>query len=431
MVRIIRTNILNVTISDRISSLSEIPTKRILKFLSYNKNFKIRIREVSIMEAVAVSPEILAWAERRSGRGADIFREKFDKWDEWLTSKSHPSFSQLKKISNAARVPIGYFFLSEPPVEDLPIPDFRVGRDHSLTPSSDLLDTIYLNQRRQSWYEDYLADFGDNIALDFVGSCKELSVIDAAKKITNDLGYSLESRQQFKKAEDAKSSLIESFEKLGGLTVLSSIVGNATNRRLNIDEFRGFTLHSLVAPLVFVNSNDTINGQIFSLLHEFAHIWRGETGVSQTTNPFDEDINPHEKWCDAVASEIAVPSNDLRESFVSTEKLTNELDRLANRYRCSTLVVLLKLRDIKLIDSKDFSALYEEERDRLLGFINEQKTKRGNFYHSQRYRVGRTLSLAIIRDTKAGRTPMTEALRLLSFSKTKTFDTYAKQLEVV
>jgi len=50
----------------------------------------------------------------------------------------------------------GYLFLSEPVIEDIPIPDFRTVRNQDINkPSLNLLDTIQLCQSRQDWYREY------------------------------------------------------------------------------------------------------------------------------------------------------------------------------------------------------------------------------------------------------------------------------------
>lgn len=315
----------------------------------------------------------------------------------------------------------------------MPIPDFRVGRSAPIEASEDLFETIYLNQRRQAWYEDYLADFGEPERLTFVGSTADFSVEKAASTISNALEYGVEKRAQFRSIDDARLYLIETFEDLGGLVVLNSMVANNTHRMLDIEEFRGFTLQSEFAPLVFVNANDTKNGQVFSLLHEFAHVWRRETGVSQGGAPLQDRDIELEKWCDGVAAEIAVPSTDLKREFSSEHELVDELERLAKRYFCSTLVVLLRLRDVGLVDKKVFSELYKPEQARILEILENKPAKGagGDFYNNQPYRIGRTLSRAIVSDTKSGNTSMTEALRLLSFSRIQMFDKYADHIRGV
>ncbi len=381
------------------------------------------------MTGISVSAPVLTWAQRRSGRTEAELRRKFSQWDRWIEAEKLPSFAQMEKIADYTRVPIGYFFLPAPPVEELPIPDFRVGRGKSVETSPELLETIYLNQRRQAWYEDYLADFGEPEPLGFVGSASAMTIAEAAQAITDALDYSLAARAKLHGVDEARAYLISAFEELGGLAVLNSMVGNNTHRMLDLEEFRGFTLHSQTAPLVFVNSNDTKNGQIFSLLHEFAHVWRGESGVSQGGDPLQDRNTDHERWCDAVAAEIAVPTKDLKRSFDAGENLTVELDRLASRYRCSTLVILLKLKETKLVANEGFAVLYEKELERLQEIVaNLPRGGGGDFYNNQPYRISRRLSHAIIRDTRVGRTPMTEALRLFAFKRIDTFDKYANHL---
>lgn len=381
------------------------------------------------MTAIDVNPPILRWAQRRSGRHEDDMYIKFTAWGDWLAETQKPTFADLEKLAQYTRVPIGYFFLTEPPVEKLPIPDFRVGRGDQAEFSAELLDTIYLNQRRQAWYEDYLADSGHVESLPLVGSARDKPVNEAAKLITEALGFTVAERADLRSTSEARRHLITMFENLGGLVVVNSMVKNNTHRMLDLEEFRGFTLQSATAPLVFINANDTLNGQIFSLLHEFAHVWRGESGVSEGGDPIHRRAHVSERWCDAVAAEVAVPSSDLVTNFAPGKMLTEELDRLSTRYRCSTLVILLKLRTERLIEGSNFDLIYSQEVDRLTEFIKSQRrSEGGTFYNNQPYRVGETLSRAIIRDTRMGRTPMTEALRLLAFKRSPMVDTYAQHL---
>ncbi len=376
-----------------------------------------------------ISAPVLAWAGRRSGRDADDIRTKFADWDRWLADEANPTFSEVERIAAYTRVPLGYFFLAEPPDDRLPIPDFRVGRGRQLRASADLLETIYLNQRRQAWYEDYLADLGSREALPFVGSASTMNVVEAAQAITDALDYSVARRAGIRTFTEARAYLMAAFEDLGGLSVANSMVANNSHRMLNLDEFRGFTLHSDVAPLVFVNSHDTMRGQIFSLLHEFAHVWRGESGVSQGGDPLRERDSDQERWCDAVAAHTAVPTADLQANYQPDAELTEELDRLAPRYRCSSLVVLIRLRDTKLMPRDGFERAYQQEVSRLVNFAEgAPRAGGGQFYQLQPYRIGRTLSHAIVRDTRVGRTSMTQALRLLSFGRIPMFDKYAAKL---
>lgn len=382
------------------------------------------------MAGIAVNPDILHWAHRRSGRSDSEIRSKLPKWDRWLTQETPITFGDVQRIAKYTRISLGYFFLAEPPADKLPIPDFRAGRGQSRAISADLLDTLHQNQRRQAWFEEYLVTSGEVEELDFVGSARRMSVVDAAAAMTTQLDYPVNQRADLATDSEARKHLASAFEELGGLVVLSSMVGNNTSRMLSLDEFRGFALQSSTAPLVFVNSNDTYRGQIFSLLHEFAHIWRGDEGISDSVEPGKTQLNADEKWCDAVAAEIAVPAADLHEHYDAGADLTAELDRLSRRYYCSTLVVLIKLRDSGLLPTAGFDDLYAAEKRRLMQLMAAKPKAGGggNFYSNQSFRVGKTLSRAIVRDTQRGTTSMTEALRLLSFKNTTMFDRYSDHL---
>ncbi len=377
---------------------------------------------------VAVRRPILEWAQRRSGHGEEAMRKRFREWDRWLTEDVHPTVNQAQDLAAYTHVPFGLLLLPEPPATSLPIPDFRSGPGAATEPSQGLLETVYLMQQRQAWFEDYLAALeADPLA--FPGSGAGDDPSEVAARITAALDYGLAHRAAFRTADDARKHLVRAFENVGGLVAVSSMVGNNTHRMLDRDEFRGFTLHSAVAPFVFVNANDTKRGQIFSLLHEFAHVWRGDTGVSYGGDPLIGDRTATERWCDQVAAEIAVPRDDLIKRAEPGRNLTDELERLSDFYRCSTLVVLIRLRDTGMVPIDGFTEAYAAELGRLMALIGERAASGGgDFYNNQPFRIGEKLSRALIRDTHRGRTAMTEALRLMALGSTSVFDKYASRL---
>src|SRR6185312_1746939 len=107
--------------------------------------------ERAMVERVDVSPVLLTWALDRS-RISDNDK-RYERFSRWATGDEQPTFKQLEAFANATHAPLGYLFLSQPPVETVPIPDFRtVGNAGVSNPSPDLLDTIYDCQMRHDWY---------------------------------------------------------------------------------------------------------------------------------------------------------------------------------------------------------------------------------------------------------------------------------------
>ena len=149
------------------------------------------------MTRVTVRPELLRWARERAGQRAENLRGRFPKLDLWERGEPMPTLKQLEGFAKAVSVPVGYLFLPEPPVERTPIPDLRtIGNWGIGHPSPDLLDTIYICQRRQAWYSDFARSAGEEPRR-FVGSARlETPVEQTAGDMRRALDFDLESRRQ-------------------------------------------------------------------------------------------------------------------------------------------------------------------------------------------------------------------------------------------
>src|SRR5690606_8058998 len=135
----------------------------------------------------------------------------------------------------------------------------------------------YLCQSRQEWYRNYALE-NSVAAHEFVGSATTTTAPTlVADQIRDMLSFDLTKRGMFSDSEDALRQLIDRIEAIGVLVMVNGIVGANTHRALNPQEFRGFALADPLAPLIFVNGADTKAAQIFTVIHELAHIWLGES----------------------------------------------------------------------------------------------------------------------------------------------------------
>ena len=108
------------------------------------------------MSRVSVQPALIRWARERAGYGVGSLVGRFRALDAWERGEVKPTLKQLEAFAKATHTPVGFLFLPEPPEERIPIPDFRtLANAHIARPSPDLLDTIYLCQQRQDWYQDF------------------------------------------------------------------------------------------------------------------------------------------------------------------------------------------------------------------------------------------------------------------------------------
>ena len=366
---------------------------------------------------VEVKPELLHWARERSRIEPETLAVRFPGLDAWERGERRPTLKQLEDFANATHAPIGYFFLPAPPVEHMPIPDFRtVAGRHVQRPSPDLLDTIHLCQQRQEWYRQFAQSLGER-PLAVVGSVTATTnVVLAAEQIRHAIGFDLEERRRIPTWTDALRRFIELADLAGIMVMVSGVVGSNNRRKLDPDEFRGFALADALAPLVFLNGSDTKAAQMFTLAHELAHIWLGQSAVSDA-QPNEVPDNRIERWCNEVAADLLVPLEVFRHDYDRDADFRSEMDRLARRFKVSTLVILRRMRDAGLNITR-FRDTYAAEVERLRAM---PAGSGGNFYLTLGARASKRFARALVVSTLEGRSSFTEAFRLLGFKKMATF----------
>lgn len=377
---------------------------------------------------VPIKPELLLWAAARSGRELDELIEKFPRFDAWQAGESEPTLKQLEAFARATKTPVGTLLLASPPEDRLPVPDFRTIRDEGVAqPSPDLLDTVYLCEQRQEWYREFARSTGQP-ERGFVGSLNtstDLTV--AAEQMRTTLDFKLSIRRDYTTWTDALRGLVVHAETAGVLVMVSGVVGSNTHRKLDVDEFRGFALADPLAPLIFINGADTKAAQIFTLAHELAHLWIGQSAVS-SAGLTERPANDVERWCNSVAAELLVPLESLREQLSTGEPLADSLARLARFFKVSTLVILRRLFDAKTLSWNDYRAAFVDELDRVRQL--RPATSGGDFYNTQPVRVSKRFARAVITDTLEGRTLYRDAFSLLGFRKASTFEELSHRLGV-
>ena len=378
------------------------------------------------MKGVEINPELYQWARERGEISLQQLVHRFPKYADWENGITHPTMKQLQDFAKFTHAPFGYLFLKNPPEEPAPIPDFRAVGGASINNFSvNLLDTIYLCQRRQNWYIDY-AEAEDHNRLDYVGSANtEFDVSSVARQIRNRLCFNLGKRASLKSWTEALQYFITMSETIGVLVMVSAVVGNDMKRKLDPSEFSGFALVDDKAPLIFINGADTRATQMFTLAYELAHVWLNESGVSNVRANILR-VSKAEKWCSLVAAELLVPLSDFRKYYDRNEDIPTALKRLAHRYKVSSLVIVRRIYDAGGLNHMEFQSVYKAELDRHKSIIRIRGDE--NFCNTGMMRAGKRFCHAIVADTISGETTFKEASRLLGIKKLKTFDKYARQL---
>lgn len=381
---------------------------------------------------ITLQPDVLRWARERAGISpGDLARKlqvKPERVIEWEKS-GRISIAQTDNLAKSTHTPLGFLYLSQPPKDQLPIPDFRTRRQSGVPPSPNLLETVESMQRRQSWMRDELIADGAE-PLDFVGAWgTDDSPHEAARAM----------RDAFQFGDDKASGkfawastlrrLRDQAEHVGVLVVVNSVVGNNTHRRLDPMEFQGFALVDEYAPLVFVNGADFKAAQMFTLAHELAHLLVGETGVSLLQD-FTPPNHATEQFCSQTAAEFLVPESELQHFWPTIEKEPDPYQAIAQRFKVSLLVAAHRTLDLDLIDRNAFADFYQKYRDQRWHKEKNSERSGGNFWMTQRWRVGARFSSAVARAVRENRLPYREAYNLTGLRR-DTFERMLEKMEVL
>ncbi len=253
------------------------------------------------------------------------------------------------------------------------------------------------------------------------------SVEQTAAIMRHALGFDIEERRRIPTWTDALRLFIGQADETGIMVMCSGVVLNNNTRRLDPEEFRGFALSDNLAPLVFINGADTKAAQMFTLAHELAHIWLGQSAVSDAQAKLVPD-HQVERWCNKVAAELLVPLEILKQEYDGDLSLRSELDRLARFFKVSTLVILRRIHDAGGLNKEEFWREYDKELKRLLAI---SKSSGGNFYLTQAARVSKRFARALVISTLEGQTLHRDAFRMLGFAKLETFQKLGRSLGVM
>lgn len=375
------------------------------------------------MDRVEVEPVLLQWAVERAGLSIGDAEERFPKFREWMTGDTRPTLRQLERFANATTTPFGFLFLPEPPVETLPVADFRtVSETSPRRPSPNLLETVYAMQRRQDFMHELLEDEGHDV-VSLVGLVRTGSdPVEAAVMVREALNLREGWARSLRTWSDALKELREAAEWAGIFVVINGVVGNNTHRKLDPNEFRGFALVDDLAPIVFVNGADAKVAQIFTLAHELAHIAVAESGVSDLPylTPSNHAV---ERFSNAVAAELLVPAAELESIWPQAARTDNPFNYVARHFKVSKVVAARRAFALELISADAYRAFFDEE-------VRQHSTtasRGGDFWANQGFRVGRRFGRAVVRAAREGRLLYRDAYDLCDLYG-KTFDAYAERV---
>jgi len=358
----------------------------------------------------------IEWAIQRANADLEELLIAFPKLNEWINEESDPTVKQLEKLTKRLHVPFGYMFSDELPEESLTFPFFRAGKEANAKVSLNVYHTIQILKDRQSWLTEYMEE-SNYEKLPFVGKYNlDSSVIEVVNDIRKTLNLQANWASKHPTWERTLDFISYKIEEVGIIVTFNGVVENNTRRKIEVSECRGFVLVNKLAPFLFINSADTKAAQMFTLIHELAHIWLGESAGFDLNRMIPAN-DPLELMCDKIAAEFLVPTDLLIKVF-TTEQRIKTLSRI---FKVSPIVIGRRLLDNQLMSKEDFFTFYNQ----YIELINKKKESQGsggNFYATAKKRISLRFANYINNAVKENKLLYRDAYKLTSLKG----DTYSR-----
>lgn len=373
-----------------------------------------------------VNPDILNWARERAQLSISALASKLgvheDKVDAWEHGEKQPTFKQAQSFAARTHIPFGYLFLRKPPEETLALPDLRTVDSQGIErPSPELIEMTQIVLRRQEWYAEYLRDQGivrNPHVGRFTPADGVMAVVEDMRRVLGVASYPRRGNW-----EDYYRDLIHRIEGTGVLVMRQGFIRHHS-RPLLVEEFRGFAIADTLAPVIFVNQADAPAARLFTLIHELAHIWIGESGVSDGS---PQTHREGEKFCNTVAAEFLVPEEEFLAQWQEWDNWQDNLPNLEARFRVSPWVLARRALTLQKISLQQYRDYVNELTRRY-----QDRDKSGGpvpYFRRQKGKVSESFSRALVSEALSGRVLLRDAGSLLEM-KPQRIAEYAKELGI-
>ncbi len=315
---------------------------------------------------VTVEPSVLVWARESIGKNVKDAAKKLKKSAEFVeeleAGKKKPRLTQLEKLAQLYKRPLAVFLLSSPP-PPLPMPeDFRTLPPEEREPFSPetrlaIRRAIRTQRLATELTKELKGDIASRIEHTTLPESYEdltLKAEELAQKTRNEFG--VEIKDQLYRWRSNSRALKEWKLLIEDKNILVFQI------KMPLKETRGFSLPERTLPAIVLNYNDNINGKMFSLFHEYAHLMLDRGGICDMRHENRERI---EIFCNYFAGAFLVPRDALlnhelvQANLQNTEWEDKVLNELSWKFKVSREVVLRRL----LILGRTTDRFYKNKRE--------------------------------------------------------------------
>lgn len=373
---------------------------------------------------VEVNPQVFKWLRISSGWSVEDVSTRLKTSIEIINAieqgERQPTLRQLKELSNAYKRPLAAFLLSEP-LEEPPLPkDYRMLLNRKNVFDR---DTIYAIRKARN-----LQEIGGELLININNEIKpKIKQVTTSKKAEDiglfyreKFGLTNENQKKFKNSHALYNHLRDTFEDLNILVFQFS---------MPIDDARGFVFTDKIPNIIVVNSKDSIEARIFTLMHEFGHILLGETVIDI---PDISITKKHqiEYWCNQFSSSFLLPKQLGKTLFKSQkETLTDSrtLNNLSRNYKLSKGMLLYNMLKQDFITKNEYERKLEQykppEKEKTVKETKKKEKQKGGIPQDKRClsEFGNKFVSIVANNYDRNYITYTDALNFLSV-KSRNFD---------
>ena len=202
--------------------------------------------------------------------------------------------------------------------------------------------------------------------------------------------------------------------------MLTSKIDDNTHKTFDLDEFRAFALYDDYAPLIFINAQDAPSGRLFSLIHEFVHLLRGETDIVTEPHFFIETI------CNTVAINFLAPKCYIKEKLGIKKVTRDNLINLSRYFKISFEAICYRLCLLNYISPEECNIYINEHKNSLIEKKKEKQS--GSYWNTKLNVLSKHVMQAIISELYHGHITYTECFKMLGINGLKTFSKFEENI---
>jgi Zn-dependent peptidase ImmA (M78 family) len=326
-------------------------------------------------ERAYITPKVLRWARESARMSEELAAARVSvpvsKLIEWEEGLNQPTIRQAQTLAKAYRRPFALLFLPEIPRDFQPLQDYRKKGAKELSTSSVFI--IREIQQKQAWISEVYAESKEE-KLPFIG---RFSIQDDPSVVAANILKTLKIKPPAYQSDQPIKEWIDAAESSGIFVSRTSFIHSRL--KLDADEIQGFAIADPYAPFVFVNSDDWNAPQLFTLVHELAHLWIAATGISNEINPEiknPEQFHPIERFCNQVTANALMPQLIMLNLDQNVFSGSVEVFKTARKFGVSSFAFLIRAFDLGLISLSTYKVLKKEADAEYQEFLKKEAQRK-------------------------------------------------------